>query len=78
MKLEIYHPDTSPSDLRRRNFGVQLLGHAVALFRRLGRERLRFEVDKGGDSYMFCLKFGFVVMSEAGSRCVMEKDIKNW
>ena len=63
---------------RRKGFGVQLLGQVVSDFRNMGCETLQIIVPADCGAEGFCLKYGFVKSGEAGSLCVMEKNIKNW
>jgi len=65
-------------ELRRRNFGVQLLGQAVSDFRKLGRERLRVILPRDSSDVGFFRKFEFINIGENGSHRVMEKFIRNW
>ena len=65
-------------EFRRRNCGVQLLGQAVAVFRKLGREKLRGVVCRDTPAHEFCLKYGFELLKENESSCLVEKNIKNW
>ena len=65
-------------ELRRMNFGVQLLGQAVSECRKLRREKLRLEAEAGSLLMGFCEKFGFVKIGDSGSLCILEKNIRNW
>ncbi|MCL2249341.1 MAG: bifunctional histidine phosphatase family protein/GNAT family N-acetyltransferase [Oscillospiraceae bacterium] len=62
---------------RKRNYGVQLLGVAISVFRHLGREKLRIELPSGNPGVNFFLKYGFEVLDASDELCVMEKDIRN-
>ena len=65
-------------ELRRRNYGVQLLGQAVSVYRRLRRETLQIETVGGSPYNNFFLKFGFVKIGGHDSTDIMEKNIRNW
>ena len=65
-------------ELRRRNFGIQLLGQSVSVFRRLGRASLRSAVPANSPALEFCLKYGFRVLSANDETCLVEKNIKCW
>ena len=65
-------------EFRRIGYGVQLLGQAVSVFRKLGREKLRLEAEPDSPLMMFCLKYGFVENGSSGRLRLMEKNIKNW
>ena len=65
-------------DFQRKNYGIQLLGHAISFFRKLGREKLRVEVGKDSAAFKFCRKFEFEVIGDMGAVCVLEKNIRNW
>jgi probable phosphoglycerate mutase len=65
---------------RKRGFGPQLIGHAVSVYRPLGRERLTLHVAEANTSAIgFYERFGFVKTGETegarGPLWVMEKDI---
>ena len=64
--------------MRRRNYGIQLIGQAVSDFRRLRRERLRVEMPHGSADEGFLARFGFEKVWEHDGYCVMEKNIRNW
>ena len=64
-------------DLRYKNFGVQLLGQAVSVFRDLGLERLRVCIPKNSPTRGFFEKFEFKKISEKNDQCVLEKNIDN-
>ena len=70
-------------EYRRTGIGVQLIGHAVHVFRGLGRDRLRLEVEEKNESALFFYsKYGFTVIGERiadGIKIVkMEKDISRY
>ena len=65
-------------DLRRMNFGIQLLGQAVSECRKLRREKLRLEAEAGSLLMGFCEKFGFEKIGDSGPLCILEKNIRNW
>jgi probable phosphoglycerate mutase len=65
-------------DFRNKGFGVQLLGHAISYYRKLGREALRIEAPAGNHVVKLCRKYGFETVSDEGSSVVMEKNIRNW
>ena len=65
---------------RRCQLGVQLLGHAVSVFRRLGRKRIRLSVFEGNtDAIRFYEEYGFRRIGETdgirGTLYIMEKEI---
>ncbi len=65
---------------RRRQLGVQLIGHAVSLFRRLGRSALRLSVFSGNTGAIrFYEEYGFRRIGEsdgvAGPLYLMEKEL---
>jgi len=65
---------------RRAQLGVQLIGHAVSLFRRLGRKAIRLSVYEGNtDAIRFYEEYGFHRVGEtegvSGTLYLMEKDI---
>ena len=67
-------------DERRRLLGVQLLGHAVSTFRRLGRRSIRLHVFEGNaGAIAFYREYGFREIGRAcgalGQLLLMEKDI---
>ena len=66
---------------RRQQLGVQLIGHAVSLFRRLGRRNLRLNVFEGNtDAIAFYREYGFVPIGKSsgahGDLLLMEKDLR--
>lgn len=66
---------------RRLQLGAQLLGHAVSLFRRLGRKAIRLSVfDGNAGAIAFYQEYGFSIVGEAegvSSRLlIMEKELK--
>lgn len=66
---------------RRLQLGAQLLGHAVSVFRRLGRKAIRLSVYEGNTGAIaFYREYGFSVVGETqgvSSRLlVMEKELK--
>jgi len=64
--------------MRDHNFGVQLLGQAVSVFRHLMFGKLRIRLPKHCPSSGFFRKYGFTELEEDDHRCILEKDIKNW
>jgi len=65
---------------RERGFGPQLIGHAVSVYRPLGRDRLTLHVSEANENAIgFYGRFGFVKTGEIegarGPLWVMEKDI---
>ena len=67
-------------DCRRMQLGAQLIGHAVSLFRRLGRKAVRLSVYKGNTGAIaFYTEYGFRVVGEtegvASRLLVMEKEL---
>ena len=66
------------SALRRRNYGVQLLGQAVSAFRKLGIEAVRCEVGADAPALGFFLKYEFEIVGRRDSLCLLEKNIRNW
>ena len=65
---------------RRRQLGVQLIGHAVSVFRRLGRRAIRLSVFEGNaDAIKFYEEYGFRAVGEtegvSGKLYIMEKEI---
>ena len=67
-------------ECRRMQIGAQLIGHAVSVFRRLGRRAVRLSVYEGNESAIrFYEEFGFRTVGEAegvSSRLlVMEKEL---
>ena len=65
-------------ELRRKGFGIQLLGQAVSEFRRLRRDKLQLEVPAYSPAMNFCARYGFSKIGALNSTCLMEKDIRNW
>ena len=64
---------------RRNTIGVQILGQAVSVFRKMGKEKLQMEVQKGSPAFNFCKKYGFKTVNQTrGSSCLMEKDLWSW
>ena len=65
--------------LRRKGFGVQLLGQAVSDFRGLGIETVKAEVHADSMLSGFYRKYGFTANgSESDQDRIMEKNIRNW
>jgi len=64
-------------ELRFRNFGVQLLGQAVSVFRKLNCGKLRISIPNGSPSLDFFLRFEFSVTGEDASFCLLEKNIRS-
>ncbi len=65
---------------RRTGIAVQLLGHAVSVFRSLKRERLRMTIgEQNAQALGFCEKYGFDVAgifeNHLGKHFIMEMDI---
>jgi len=65
-------------EFRKNNFGVQLLGQAVSVFRGLRCERLRIGIPNGSPTTGFFEKFECVKVNEEKKQCIMEKNIRNW
>ena len=68
------------SSYRRTGIGVQLIGQAVHVFRELGRDKLRLEIEEKNESALFFYtKYGFEVIAERMADGIkilkMEKDI---
>ena len=66
---------------RRHLLGVQLIGHAVSVFRRMGRRRLRLSVYEGNaGAIAFYREADFAVAGETPGVCgrllIMEKDLE--
>ncbi len=61
-------------DFRGHNMGVQLIGHAVSVYRKLGRQSLRLHVSEDNKSALaFYEKFGFRhIGTESGSLCPLK------
>ena len=65
---------------RRQQLGVQLIGHAVSVFRRLGRKAIRLSVFSGNEGAIrFYEEYGFRAVDEtegvSGKLFIMEKKI---
>ena len=65
---------------RRSQLGVQLIGHAVSVFRRLGRKHIRLSVfEENTGAIRFYEEYGFRKIGETegvfGTLNIMEKDI---
>ena len=70
-------------EYRRTGIGVQLIGYAVYVFRGLGRDSLRLEVEEKNESALFFYKkYGFKIIGERtadGIKLIkMEKDISRY
>jgi probable phosphoglycerate mutase len=65
-------------DRRRKNYGTQLLGQAVSVYREQRREKLRIEVSAESPAVDFLKKREFEVVSKSSGTCLMEKSIRNW
>ena len=65
-------------ELRRMYYGVQLLGQAVSVYRKLCRESVRLETAVDSPAMSFCANYGFSKINESGELCVMGKKIRNW
>ena len=70
-------------EYRRTGIGVQLIGYAVYVFRGLGRDKLRLEVEEQNENALFFYtKYGFKSVDEHtadGIRLIkMEKDISRY
>lgn len=66
---------------RRRLLGVQLIGHAVSVFRKMGRQTIRLNVYEGNEGAIaFYQEYGFQVIGRSegvlGPLLLMEKDIR--
>jgi len=65
-------------EMRKRNFGVQLLGQAVSESRRNRREILRAGLQSGDPSTGFFKKFDFKWEGEDEAYCILAKNVRNW
>lgn len=65
-------------ELRRMNYGVQLIGQAVSELRKSGVETVRIKIPAGSDEIIFFLRYGFTKTSEFDTDCLLEKNIRNW
>jgi len=65
-------------EMRKRNFGVQLLGQAVSESRRQRREILRVGVHYGDPSIGFFKKFDFKLEGGDKTFCILAKNVRNW
>ena len=65
-------------EFQRKGYGIQLLGYAISVFRRLRREKLRVEVRTDGAALAFYSKFEFEITGRTETRCFLEKNIRNW
>jgi len=63
---------------RGRGYGVQLIGQAVTECRKLRIEILSAEAPSNSNAVGFFHKYGFNVISDNDSVCVLEKNIRNW
>ena len=66
---------------RHQGLGIQLIGHAVKFYRRLGRKKLQLSVYPGNTNALgFYRKFGFTQVKKHRGRfghlLLMEKDIR--
>jgi probable phosphoglycerate mutase len=64
--------------LQRRSYGIQLLGQAVSVFRKLRRGKLRVKIPYDHPAIGFFEKYGFVKINGIDEHYVMEKNIRNW
>ena len=62
--------------LRRRGYGIQLIGQAVMHTRDAGGEFLRLALPKGGMARQFLADYGFYPVEETDGRVILEKDIR--
>jgi probable phosphoglycerate mutase len=65
-------------ELRRHNYGIQLIGQAVSVFRKLRRDKLRVIIEHNHPAIDFFEKFSFVKIADNNGQYVMEKNIQNW
>jgi len=65
-------------ELRCRNYGIQLIGQAVSVFRALGREKLRVAISADNPALDFFGKYEFTKVSDEGGMLILEKNIRNW
>ena len=63
-------------EFQRRGFGVQLIGQAVSIYRKLHRGTLRMEVEPDSPPARFCVKYDFSDSGKSGSLRLMEKNIR--
>jgi len=63
---------------RNKSYATQLLGLAISDFRRLRRERVFIEMPSGSSGIKFLNRYGFEVVENTDTTCLMEKDIRNW
>ena len=65
-------------ELRRKGFGIQLIGQAVADSRKRKRENLCIEIPGGGPAIDYFRNHGFVVENETDLKYTMIKNVRNW
>ncbi|MCL2152640.1 MAG: bifunctional histidine phosphatase family protein/GNAT family N-acetyltransferase [Oscillospiraceae bacterium] len=65
-------------ELRRRNYGIQLIGQAVSVFRKLKCEKTRVIVSHDNPAIGFFERFDFTKIGDSDSGYIMEKNIRNW
>jgi len=65
-------------EMRKRNFGVQILGQAVTESRHQHRELLRVEVHSGDPAIGFFKKFDFKLEGGNEAYKVLAKNVRNW
>jgi len=65
-------------EFRRKGYGVQLIGQAISVFRKLGREKLRVKVTIDNPAVFLFQKYEFEPVQQSGDCCLMEKNIRNW
>ena len=63
---------------RLRNYGIQLIGQAVADFRRLRFEIIRIRVQDNNPAFSFFEKAGFKTTGKSGAINTLETGIRNW
>ena len=64
---------------RRNTVGIQLLGQAVSVFRKMDKKRLHMQVEKDSPAFSFCEKYDFKKIDQIDSQiCLMEKDLWSW
>ena len=63
-------------ELNGKNFGIQLIGQAVSISRKLGFERLRVDISDKHPAVGFFEKLGFIKIDEINRQSVMEKNIR--
>ena len=62
-------------EYRRKNYGVQLLGHAMSFFRKLGSDTLRVDTAGNTDAPVFLRKYGFESTGTGEKACLFERSL---